>query len=206
LDGIDLDLYYPQGRQVYHDLFMVFLEEASAAWHQAGLLVSIGLHAKARMPLHAYDWVDRVNVMAYDMVEEPGDFHASLRSTQKAIQFVLDSGCPASKILLGIPFYARHLENPQLALTFSELYDAVVGEDGNGQDLSRAHEGYQWSSQQSMKQKVDYLHGAGLGGIYVWEVGQDKQTVKYPGGLLLQAVSEYMDHVNKKKEIEKTEL
>jgi GH18 family chitinase len=207
LDGIDLDLhYFDKLKQINHDLFMVFLEEASAAWHQAGLLVSVALDRKGRLYSHAYDWVDRVNLMAYDMVEESIEFHASLPATKVMVEFLWESGCPPSKIILGIPFYARNSQEPHLALTFAELYDEMVGETGNAKDLVYTYEGYQWDSPQSMQKKVDYGHEKGLGGIFVADVGQDKQTVEYPGGLLLQSVSEYMSHVNKEKEKESTEL
>ena len=77
----------------------------------------------------------------------------------------MESGCPLSKIILGVPFYARHLENPQLALTFRELCDAVVGETGNFHYLVYTHEGYDWDYQQLISRKVDYVHEIGLGGF-----------------------------------------
>ena len=44
--------------------------------------------------------------------------------------------------------------------------------------------GYEWESPIKIRAKVDLAKGKDLGGIFFWEIGQDKFTGRHPSGVL----------------------
>jgi GH18 family chitinase len=49
--------------------------------------------------------------------------HSIVFAAIKAVEMLVQSGCESSKIILGIPAYARHTANPSLVKTHSEIID-----------------------------------------------------------------------------------
>jgi GH18 family chitinase len=94
------------------------------------------------------------------------------------------------KILLGIPAYARRLQVPTDVKTFGEIYDGLIEERRtiNWQTL-HSWNGYEWESGNRIQDKVDLAKNRGLGGIFFWEIGQDKITPSHPRGVLLEAAA-----------------
>ena len=74
-------------------------------------------------------YVDLVNIMMYDVGNPPYHHAALYRSdmsgrvtAQEAVQAHLDAGIPASKLVLGVPFYGRSVKG------FGDTaYGALVG-------------------------------------------------------------------------------
>jgi len=53
-------------------------------------------------------------------------------------------------------------------------------------------EGYQFDSPDDVRAKVEYAMQNGLGGVFFWELGQDKQLLGVvEGGILLDAAASY---------------
>lgn len=157
--------------------------------------------------------VDRVHVMTYDMADaartgrgaaltlapgaaaERNRHHASLRATHEALAQFVGHGCPPSKLILGIPAYGRHEENMGLVKTYAEIMDEVL-ETVKGAEASevvpslRSWKGYQFDSPDDVRAKVEYAKDNGLGGVFFWELGQDKQLAGVAeGGLLIGAAA-----------------
>jgi hypothetical protein len=49
--------------------------------------------------------------------------HSIVFAAIKAVEMLVQSGYESSKIILGIPAYARHTANPSLVKTHSEIID-----------------------------------------------------------------------------------
>lgn len=189
MDGIDLDLYAPRSQQE-HDNYIVFLKEASKAWREAGFLVSIAMRPNHRFPESVFLLVDRVNLMTYDMIET-GKSHASFNNVQASIQNMLHLGCPANKLHVGIPAYARHETSPGRVKTFAELFDDETEVERLLSSGSTA-DGFLFDAPPDIRKKVKLCHNLELGGIFFWELGQDKQDDALgQGGILLEAASKY---------------
>jgi GH18 family chitinase len=196
-----LNCYLPQSKG-----FLQFLHEASDAWHNAGLLVSLALHPHQKLPnAQQYELVDRIHLMAYDMSTGGGLHHAEMENMQDAASVLVKSGCPKSKIVVGIPGYARHLRKPEVVKTFAEVYDGVFGKlpaDVHGHNKrffysKRVHQGLSWDSPLMVEQKVQYVKSNSLGGVFLWELGHDKQIIDVaPGGILLEVASQAMRGVS----------
>ena len=144
------------------------------------------------------------------------NYHASLDKVRQAVEELLQPGVgletTPDKVLLGIPAYARHLRDPSRVKTFGEIYDDIRDsnnnddnddDDNNDNDDSstaankddarrlRLHswKGYEWDSPARIRAKVDLARQLKLGGIFFWELGQDKITAENPSGVLLESTS-----------------
>jgi GH18 family chitinase len=218
IGGIDLDFFQPRTIEE-RDNYLSFLTEATTQWHHQGLKVSLTLHPhQGRMiPPSVYKLLDRIHFMTYDMIQsntDPGssNYHASLSKVRQAVEELLQDGggleTAPHKVLLGIPAYARHIRNPSQVKTFSEIYDGIRKESEKNPNPSKKTEkielgdtdstlhswkGYEWESPTRIRAKIDLAKELNLGGVFFWELGQDKTTNEYPGGILLEtaAVASY---------------
>eukprot|EP00980_Cylindrotheca_fusiformis_P013211 scaffold3359_cov123-Cylindrotheca_fusiformis.AAC.15 len=192
LFGIDLDIYYPRTHQQLSD-YVRFVREASEVWHEKNIQISVTWHPqRMSLPPAIFDLVDRVNLMAYDMMTAAGQHHAEMMDTKRAVESLSEQGCPADKIWLGIPFYGRNLQNPGHAETFEALYKRMQStfRERYNQDNTSHFDGFEWDSPKQIEMKVEYAYTKNLGGIFFWELGQDYQEEpKAPGGILLEAAS-----------------
>ncbi|XP_037301002.1 endochitinase-like isoform X7 [Manduca sexta] len=134
-DGLDLDWEYPNRRDTVYgpaDVtnFNSLLKEMRQEFDKYGYLLSAAVSAVKTSASHSYDiptiskYLDYVNIMAYDMhgswdavtghnaplhrgIGEEGADRKSLYTVDVALEYWLEQGCPAKKIVLGVPFYGR---------------------------------------------------------------------------------------------------
>lgn len=167
------------------------------AWHEEGLAISVTWHPqRMKLPPDVFELVDRVNLMAYDMMTTTGSaYHSSMVDTQRSVESILkQQKCPPEKVWLGIPFYGRSIQNPGHAETFEALYKGMVSDTMTTKDFdvdeSFRHNGFEWDSPKRIRTKVNYAYAKKLGGVFFWELGQDYQDESTaPGGILLEAAS-----------------
>ena len=176
---------------------MQFLPVAAAGLHRHDLLLTVALHPGMLLSPEVCGSVDRAHVMTYDMVdkEKAHGHHASLRATHEAIAKFVGGGCPPAKLILGIPAYGRHGENMNQVKTYAEVVDEVLEKAGHD-DVSeilrslRTWKGYRFDAPDDVRAKVEYARDNGLGGVFLWELGQDKQAAGVAeGGVLLEAAA-----------------
>lgn len=168
--------------------------EASKTIRKKGIKLSVALHPGQVLVADFYAAVDRVNLMTYDMITEKGSHHSTIRNTKAAVKVLADSGCPKSKIVVGIPAYGIHGKNPGDVKTYSEIVDALLELDPN---LSRddatqrkSWKGYLFDSPSLVAKKAAIAKEEGLMGVFFWELGQDKQHPEWsPGGMLLETAA-----------------
>lgn len=162
LAGIDLDWEHPKSTE----------EEEAYADVLASLKAALGPHrmvtiAKAgwqKLPARAWKSVDRIHLMAYD---HPGQ-HSTFDQAVQDVQSVRALGADSGLIALGLPFYARH-EQDRSALTYAEALQRF--RPGPSTDSA---EGYFWNSPALIAQKTAWARSQGLGGVMIWEIGQDQ--------------------------------
>ena len=155
------------------------------------------IHPNQRLAPQIYEVVDRIHLMTYDMITSngSGSHHATLDNAKRAVDALVASSCPKEKILLGIPAYARHFDNPGMVKTFSEIVDSVADHLGdNGSlveemaNIGGRYQGYTFDSTVDVQKKVRYAKEADLKGIFFWEMGQDSFRKDYVmSGALLAA-------------------
>lgn len=244
LDGLDIDWEYPGqkgldniNRPEDRENFTALLTELRAAFDAAGAkldkryLLTIASGANDEWLVHTQmDQVQRsldyVNLMAYDQFEETQPIaahHAPLYThpanpRQLSAALIVDhyiaAGVPASKIVLGVPFYGhawgdvantQHgLYQPGKAPTTQMLtsYGAIANlQDRNGfvrywDEVSAAPFLYNDAQQlfisyddpESLRLKCRYVLERGLGGVMFWELSSD------PKHELLNALNESCRH------------
>lgn len=187
LDGVDLDW---EAQWVLPDLIAV-LDALREALRPLDALLTIALHPWQDIGKAGFALVDRVHLMAYDVA--PGSF-ASLSPSGRHTSFALSvamikqleaRGWELSKVVLGIPAYARPLPVTGAAdvATYSELVarrrahdDAAPpsssswGKDVDGEAL---YDGLAFDDVATVRRKTRWAKERGLGGVFLWEAGQD---------------------------------
>jgi GH18 family chitinase len=163
LDGLDLDWEHPEGdaqQQAYADL----LGELHAAFLPHGLQLSLTMAPWQRLPPSAYEAADWVQLMSYDY----GGRHATLDQATRDVDEFLRRGVPAEKIILGLPFYGRHMQQREQSLAFAEIARRhVLPAEADEAD------GVFFNGPETIRRKTRLALSRNLGGVMIWEIGQD---------------------------------
>mmetsp|Transcript_18233 Transcript_18233/g.37596 ORF Transcript_18233/g.37596 Transcript_18233/m.37596 type:complete len:373 (-) Transcript_18233:99-1217(-) len=210
IGGIDLDFFQPRTMEELKN-YSTFLFEAADQWHRHGLKVSLTLHPGQGRYIdpRMYNLLDRIHFMTYDMIRGGGNnYHADISKVRGAVKELMEHGFDGHKVLLGIPAYARHLSNPSQVKAFGEIYDGIQQESeshsskettkfllGDAESSLHSWEGYEWESPTRIREKVDLAKELKLGGVFFWELGQDKTTEEHPRGILLEGAIAANEHV-----------
>jgi chitinase len=124
MDGADIDWEFPN-REASSDNFLALIQELRNAMPKK--LVTIAVVAQGSsgegVPAQAFELLDFVNIMAYDKV---GTFHSSYEYADEALKYWLGRGLPASKAVLGLPFYSRPIYKPYKAIVEKDPQAANV--------------------------------------------------------------------------------
>ncbi len=197
IQGIDLDWFSSIRTPQDKYYFLEFLKEARPLWYKQGMLkLSIPLHVGQTLPRWAYDLIDRIHLMVYDspsVTSQPKIETEQLRITyaQRGIDYLIQSGCPPHKIWLGIPFFGSKLDAPGITMTFHEALENQK-ESSSSMSLDAMEElfnGYQWDSPSVIGEKITFVKEHALGGVFIWELGQDSHSSKKESaGTLLETM------------------
>lgn len=232
-DGLDIDWEYPNcwqgscGKAPQDKAnFVLLLKDLNASFkvQPKPLLLTIAMSANADVMKQAYDvprvfkQLDFANLMAYDYYGSwsPNTGHHSplwtaigekdpRASVEYSVKALLDMGAPASKVVLGVPFYGRSftLSNPAVngigapakgagtagpttkepgMLSYYEICTNFKSGWTTMLDTRAgpyAYSGDQWvgfDGPRSLTKKVEFAKAKGLAGIMVWELSMDDFT------------------------------
>ncbi len=238
LDGLDIDWEYPgvagstnNFRSVDGANFAILLRDLRARFDReqpAGkhwsITIAAGSSAEyiAHSPLADYaPSLDTVNLMTYDMYEPSSDKitgnHAPLHtdpldpkavSTATSVRAFLAAGVPASKLVVGVPFYGHvwkdvppknfglfqpgksvpnnfapysAIRSSMLGHGFTRHWDSVAQAPFLYNPSSRVFVSYEDPA--SLAQKCAYIHQQHLAGAMFWELGND------PSGTLVNTLA-----------------
>jgi chitinase len=163
-DGVDYDWEHPVDANEMEQ-YGTLVSETQAAFGPKGLLVTVAQAGWQDVGRRVYEAVDLIHLMSYDQ-----DFpQATLAAAAAEIDSLTAWGCPPAKIALGLPFYGRDKERK--ARTYAEL----VG-DGPVDPASDIIDGFAFNGRSTLGAKISLAHKRGLGGVMVWELGQDTHS------------------------------
>ncbi len=126
LDGIDIDWEYPSSSEAGIssspadiDNFTSLMRELRKALGKSYLLSCATIAGARYVDFRAIEpYVDLVNIMMYDVGNPPYHHAALYRSEmsgrvteQEALQAHVDAGMPVNKLVLGVPFYGRSVQD-----------------------------------------------------------------------------------------------
>jgi GH18 family chitinase len=161
LDGVDIDWEYPDpGAE--GDNYTLLMRQLGDALHSRGKIltaavVSEGGTANGVQPA-VFGIVDWLNIMAYD----GGSPHANYDWSINAVNFWKGRGLPASKAVLGVPFYSRP--------TYIAYRDLVAQDPANAN--RDCYNGNCYNGIPTIKRKTTWAL-SNAGGIMNWELSQD---------------------------------
>ncbi|PKO14327.1 MAG: hypothetical protein CVU39_14920 [Chloroflexi bacterium HGW-Chloroflexi-10] len=170
LDGFDFDWEFPKtdaDRNGYSALF----SEVKAH----NLMISVALAPANKLDPEIYRQTDRIHIMSYD--HHP--LHATLEQAMVDVHQFIEAGNPPEKLLLGIPFYGRQIIEPYTAMTYAEIMQQY-SPDPQTDEV----DGIFFNGIYTVQQKTRYARENDLGGIMIWELGQDSVEANS----LLQAI------------------
>ena len=158
-DGIDLDWEHPADdaqRANYGRLIVELKKE--------GLLVTAAIAEWQVLPADAIEAIDRVHLMAYDAPKR----HSTYEYAVSGVERLTKMGLPPDKICLGVPFYGRVIDGARKSLT----YDQIV-QKYNPPTTSDEVDGIYFNGPETIRRKTRLALDKKLGGIMIWELGQD---------------------------------
>lgn len=189
LDGIDFDWESPRNEQEMSN-YVLLLKAASRALRPKNKLITVALHpgqtlntaqSSGRGNKSPYNYVDRVHLMAYDMITRHETRHSTFQDAADAARHLLAEGFDPRKLVLGIPAYGRHMERYGDVKTFAEIADEVRssqylqrGKENSHFDSDTTPSGYFFNGPSTVQTKTKWALDQGFAGVVVWELGQDK--------------------------------
>lgn len=162
-DGVDYDWEFPANPEE-HAAYSTLLLETAEAFHPHGLRVTIALGHTQSLDQAAYNAVDAIHLMTYDM----GTRHATERAAQSAVRRLIRAGVPPEKIVLGVPFYGRRMDNRDIAMAYNNILNQFTpspDEDEAG--------GFYFNNIETIRRKTRYAQEERLAGIMIWELSMD---------------------------------
>ncbi len=162
LDGIDIDWEYPDPNSAESDNYSMLMNSLSSAMHTRGKILTAAVVGEGStgggIKNEVFGYVDFLNLMAYDA--NNGD-HSPYSYAVTSINYWANRGLVASKIVLGVPYYAH----PSWA-----AYNTKVGQ--NSANACRDTDGSDyWNGIPTIRQKAQLARS--YGGIMTWELSQD---------------------------------
>lgn len=159
LDGIDIDWEYPSDGTEANN-FLLMMQQLSTTMHNNGKLCTIAVIGNygTHIVTGVFSTVDYLTIMAYD----DNDYqHSTYNLAVECMNYWRGRGVPASKAILGVPFYCRPTWEPYAQLL-------AQGAD----PYSDTYNGKGYNGITTIKNKTNLAFDQG-GGIMMWELSGD---------------------------------
>jgi len=186
LDGVDYNWEYPANDAEWRSWKFLLKESKTTLLKAQGKVPVVTFTIYVDPAHYVYitrkaiiDEADYVLAMAYD---QPGE-HATIEFFQRSIDLARQYGVPLEKFVPGLPFYARHVQHGE-AKTMQELRD-MMGLKGGGWKPTGNYVGpYFFNPPSVIEEKTRLAKTQGVGGVMIWELGQDLQPLSQETSLM----------------------
>lgn len=198
--GIDID--WEWGKRLEEDDteekagYLNLMKRLSELSQKNGLLLSTAVSASSwfgdNYPVEGVNKADYINVMTYTYNgswSSTANHHAPLSKSENiGLTYWKDRGLAASKLNLGVPFYAYKYEGPDTpgeeyrtmgtlayptVLAYLDLGFQVHLDTISGTYASSSSSIFFYDSPEDLSAKVNHVKKMGYYGIFIWELGQD---------------------------------
>lgn len=163
LDGLDLDWEYPK-TEAELEGYATLLEELQTAFKPESLELSLTIAPWKSVPKRGFEAADWIQLMCYDY----GQRHSTREHAEKDVQTFLDLEVPSRKLVLGLPFYGRDIDDRSRVLSYFELqrrYQPDTADDVADNIFFNGPETIRYKTRLAMNRQ--------LGGVMIWEIGLD---------------------------------
>jgi GH18 family chitinase len=192
-DGLDVDIEGPSINKDYG----AFIRELSAVLKPKGLLLTAALsqgYGGKNVPDSVFEHFDFVNVMAYDGAgswnpKAPGQ-HSSMEFAMRNVEYWLKRGLPASKTVLGVPFYGYGFGKAFRKSPYA--YSEIVAAYPDAARSDQVGETIWYNGVPTIEAKTKYAIDRKLAGIMIWSLDND---VKGEKSLLDAIARTYQSHL-----------
>jgi chitinase len=167
LDGIDIDWEFPN--DLVGENFRLMLKAVKDRMAGTNLELSIAVH-----PMHVTykklytqgfcENVDFIGLMGYDL----GIPHAPIYTVDDLAKWEAQTGCPRSKLVLGVPFYGKIQNSPKNYMTWAQLMAA-----GCEFWSDQCATGHDYNGIFTITTKAKEVVKGNWGGIMIWDLNQD---------------------------------
>lgn len=169
-DGFDVDWEYPKPEEMAD--YATLAEELKAAIGDRLLTSAIGLgHKPSEFDPRFFKAMDLLMIMSYDWGWAPENVPVPEPHAPDSLLEFLDAWddyAPKSKLVFGIPFYARSNANWGDWLSWADVSERFApAPDAN--EIG----GYNFNGITSVRRKVSYTVSNCYRGLMIWHVGQD---------------------------------
>jgi chitinase len=211
LDGIDIDFEHPRSKEDAENLAS-FTNTLSDNLHSKNKELSIAVYSKIHSVTGTeiasvfyeptmFNYVDHVNIMAYDG-QWDGQYNAANLSPYPFVEKIVSywstlfdkHGIKKEKLVLGVPFYAQ----PEDVSIKQVSYAAII--DSNPKNAKRDNvmlngTTYHYNGVTTIQKKTNLALDSGFGGMMLWELGHDAEG-PYS---LTSVISQVLDKGNTKQ-------
>jgi GH18 family chitinase len=163
IDGVDFDWEHPKNA-AEEEAYAALLKAMTQALAPSGSLVSVTVAAWQNLPPAAFEVADRVHLMAYDHDGQ----HSTLERAKADVEMLVRKGAPKRKICLGVPFYGRGIRDRARTQTYSE----IMRQHKPAPSVDEV-DGFYFNGIETIQAKTRFAKDSGLGGVMIWELGQD---------------------------------
>jgi len=161
--GADFDWEFPANLSEEIGYWKL-LTEVKEAFKLHNLLVTVALNMHQKLSADAYAALDRIHIMAYDQ----GTRHSTYENAIAAVDKFINQDVPLEKLFLGVPFYGRNMSDTNIAVTYADIVQNHHPEP-NVDEIANIY----FNGIETIQRKTRYAMENKLGGIMIWEVGQD---------------------------------
>ncbi len=167
--GVDFDWEFPQTEEEINKFYLLISDTVNL-FNSNNMTVSAAVSRHRPLNQEIYNKLNIINLMTYDFVGR----HSTYESTVEAVEYMMIAyGIPPGKIKLGIPFYGRiyngrHPQYWSKAMSYSQIRDNFASES-SGDEAG----GYYFNDIETVIKKTNYAKENNLGGVMIWELGQD---------------------------------
>lgn len=178
LDGVFFDYEFPlkSSHAKAYSKFLVEMKQELGDKTLGAALANWNLNLTSK----AYESLDLIEVMAYDMFDDRGN-HAGFNNTINSLSNFKKKGIDFAKLDFGIPFYGRPKDGEAYWYDFKSESSALgkfknysmATTDKNGNDIIHSDTGRYYNSPQLVFDKTAFAMNYGVGGVMVWHYACD---------------------------------
>ncbi|HTN19691.1 MAG TPA: glycosyl hydrolase family 18 protein [Pelobium sp.] len=171
LDGIDIDVEGATLATIKAEQnYAPFVAALRTQINPLGKLItaaSVG-YTSGMIPSSSYSFLDWIGIMSYDNDWGGTGNHSTYTAATTHIQNFLNLGCPASKLVLGVPFYGY---KPTVG-TGAQSYKNLIAIYGTQVANTDYFDGYKYNGVTAIEAKT-YYAAQRIKGVMIWELSQD---------------------------------